>query len=111
MTGRAAVRLRLLDIEGLRALTLSILYEAAQGEAGIRSAMDRVFCELDEGFEKGYNVFILSDRGVDAEHAAIPSMLAVSGGAGAYPAARHPHADEPRAGKRRTCLGAITSRR
>ncbi len=79
MTDGQLARLRLLDIEGLRALTLSILYEAAQGEAGIRSAMDRVFCELDEGFEKGYNVFILSDRGVDAEHAAIPSMLAVSG--------------------------------
>ena len=79
MTDEQLARLRGLDTEGLRALTVSILYEAAQGEAGMRAAMDRVFCELDEGFEKGYNLFILTDRGVDAEHAALPSLLAVSG--------------------------------
>ena len=60
-------------------MTLSILYEARQGEAGIRAAMDRICRQLDESFEKGFNLFILSDRGVDAEHAAIPSLLAVSG--------------------------------
>ena len=70
---------RALDTEGLRALTLSILYDAEQGEEGMRSAMDRVCRQLDEGFEKGYNIFILSDRGVDEQHAAIPSLLAVSG--------------------------------
>ena len=79
MTDEQLARLRGLDTEGLRALTVSILYEAAQGEAGMRGAMDRVFCALDEGFEKGYNLFILTDRGVDAEHAALPSLLAVSG--------------------------------
>ena len=79
MTDGQLAWLRQLDTEGLRAMTLSILYEARQGEAGIRAAMDRICRQLDESFEKGFNLFILSDRGVDAEHAAIPSLLAVSG--------------------------------
>ena len=79
MTDSQLAQLRQLDTEGLRALTLSILYDAEQGEEGMRSAMDRVCRQLDEGFEKGYNIFILSDRGVDEQHAAIPSLLAVSG--------------------------------
>ena len=79
MTDSPLAQLRQLDTEGLRALTLSILYDAEQGEEGMRSAMDRVCRQLDEGFEKGYNIFILSDRGVDEQHAAIPSLLAVSG--------------------------------
>ena len=79
MTDSQLAQLRQLDTEGLRALTLSILYDAEQGEEGMRSAMDRICRQLDEGFEKGYNIFILSDRGVDEQHAAIPSLLAVSG--------------------------------
>ena len=79
MTDSQLAQLRQLDTEGLRALTLSILYDAEQGKEGMRSAMDRVCRQLDEGFEKGYNIFILSDRGVDEQRAAIPSLLAVSG--------------------------------
>lgn len=79
MTDSQLAQLRQLNTEGLRALTLSILYDAEQGEEGMHSAMDRVCRQLDEGFEKGYNIFILSDRGVDEQRAAIPSLLAVSG--------------------------------
>ncbi len=51
-TDSQLAQLRQLDTEGLRALTLSILYDAEQGEEGMRSAMDRVCRQLDEGFEK-----------------------------------------------------------
>ncbi|MDD3412330.1 MAG: glutamate synthase large subunit, partial [Eubacteriales bacterium] len=39
----------------------------------------RVCAELDEAFAQGATIFILSDRGVDERHAAVPALLAVSG--------------------------------
>ncbi len=79
MTDEELSRLRALDAEGFRACTLSTLYDPDQGEMGIRETMRRVCQELDERFAQGYDIFILSDRGVDENHAAVPSLLAVSG--------------------------------
>lgn len=79
MTDAELEKLRALNAEGFRTCTLSLLYEAAKGEMGIRETMQRVYKELDEKFAQGYDIFILSDRGVDERHAAVPSLLAVSG--------------------------------
>lgn len=79
MTDAELAKIRALDTEGFRACTLSLLYDPLRGEEGIRETMRRVYAELDEKFSLGYDIFILSDRGVDARHAAVPSLLAVSG--------------------------------
>ncbi|MEM9487562.1 MAG: glutamate synthase large subunit, partial [Myxococcota bacterium] len=57
---------------------LSLLYPVAEGPAGLSLAVDKLCNEAVEAIDEGYNVLILSDRGVDAENVAIPSLLAVS---------------------------------
>ena len=79
MTDEELSRVRALDTEGFRACTLSLLYDPGKGAAGIEETMRRIYRELDEKFAQGYDIFILSDRGVDESHAAVPSLLAVSG--------------------------------
>ncbi|MCH1982995.1 glutamate synthase large subunit [Ruminococcus sp. OA3] len=44
----------------------------------LKKALDRLFVEVDRAHRDGANILILSDRGVDENHAAIPSLLAVS---------------------------------
>ncbi|NLI20200.1 MAG: glutamate synthase large subunit [Clostridiales bacterium] len=79
MTDAELARIKALDSEGFKPATLSILYDVAQGGSGIQSAMKRVYADLDQAFDEGCTMFILSDRGVDETHAAVPALLAVSG--------------------------------
>ena len=44
----------------------------------LATALDNLFAQIDSAYEQGYNIIVLSDRGVDEEHACIPSLLAVS---------------------------------
>ncbi|MDY6397227.1 MAG: glutamate synthase-related protein [Treponema sp.] len=44
----------------------------------LETALDNIFSKIDSAYEQGYNIIVLSDRGVDEEHACIPSLLAVS---------------------------------
>ena len=41
-------------------------------------AIDNLFVEVDRAYKNGANILILSDRGVDENHVAIPSLLCVS---------------------------------
>lgn len=71
-------KLRHVHRPGFRAMTLPILFPASEGAEGLRQAVDTLCEAADRVIEKGHNVLILSDKGVDAENAAIPSLLAVS---------------------------------
>ena len=42
------------------------------------AAIDNLFAQIDAAYTEGYNIIILSDRGVDKTHFAIPAILAVS---------------------------------
>ena len=44
----------------------------------LERAIERLFVEVDRVYREGANILILSDRGVDENHVAIPSLLAVS---------------------------------
>jgi glutamate synthase domain-containing protein 2/glutamate synthase domain-containing protein 1/glutamate synthase domain-containing protein 3 len=57
---------------------LSLLFPVAGGAAAFSSALDLLLTEATRGAEDGAGFLVLSDRGVDAEHAALPSLLAVS---------------------------------
>lgn len=59
--------------------TLPILFDPALGAGGLEKAMDELCAAADALVAAGKNILILSDRGVDREHAAIPALLAVSG--------------------------------
>ncbi|NGZ74833.1 glutamate synthase large subunit [Saccharibacillus alkalitolerans] len=63
---------------GFRAMTIPIFFEAARGAEGLRDALDEMCAAADRVIEKGHNILILSDKGVDRDNAAIPALLAVS---------------------------------
>ncbi|MDO7907190.1 glutamate synthase large subunit [Paenibacillus sp. JX-17] len=64
---------------GFKSMTIPIFFPASEGAEGLRSAMEGMFEAADRVIEKGHNILILSDRGMDRENAAIPALLAVSG--------------------------------
>lgn len=71
-------KLRHVHRPGFKSITLPIFFPADEGEAGLESAL-KLLCEAaDRVIERGHNILILSDRGIDADNAAIPSLLAVS---------------------------------
>ena len=65
-------------VEGYTAV-VPCLYPVAEGEAGLRTAIEAVFDQVDAHIASGGSGIVLSDRGVDAELAAIPSLLITAG--------------------------------
>ena len=61
----------------LRSETVSVLFPAAEGAAGLRRVIDEACATAERAVDAGCGVVILSDRGVDAERAAAPMLLAV----------------------------------
>lgn len=55
-----------------------MLFERGKGEEGLHEALESLCHEAEKSVDEGYNYIILSDRDVDDEHVAIPSLLAVS---------------------------------
>ena len=64
--------------KGFNTVKLPMLFECAKGAAGLRQAVDSLCKEAARSVDEGYNYIILSDRDTDRDHAAIPSLLAVS---------------------------------
>ena len=64
--------------KGFNTEKLSILFEKSKGEAGMTEMIEKLCHQAEASVDKGINYIILSDRGIDAEHVAIPSLLAVS---------------------------------
>jgi len=79
LTDEELAKIKAVDKEGFKPCTLSILYDVQEDGQGIKNAMERIYREIDEQFENGSHIFILSDRGVSDKLAAIPALLAVSG--------------------------------
>ena len=64
--------------KGFKTQKLAMLFEIAQGEEGLRKALDDLCHQAEVSVDEGVNYIILSDRDIDDTHAAIPSLLAVS---------------------------------
>lgn len=64
--------------KGFKTVKLPMLFDASQGEAGLREALDRLCKEAARAVSEGANYLVLTDRNVDASMAIIPSVLAVS---------------------------------
>ena len=64
--------------KGFNTVKLPIIFECSKGEDGLREALDDLCKQAERSVDDGYNYIILSDRDIDADHAAIPSLLAVS---------------------------------
>jgi len=63
---------------GFKALTLPMLFPVAEGAPGLERALESIQHSASRAIADGYNVLILSDRGVDRDRAAIPSLLATA---------------------------------
>ena len=64
---------------GFKSATLRMTFPAAEGADGMERALDAMFEEAVAAIKDGANLLILSDRGVDAQNAPIPSLLACAG--------------------------------
>lgn len=71
-------KIRALDEENFRAVTLKTLFPSSSGEAGLKGALNTLFEQADEAIKKGATILILSDRGTNQNELPIPSLLAVS---------------------------------
>ncbi len=75
LTGTDLLKIKAMHRDGLHVETVSLLYYK---NTPLERAMDRLFIDCDKAYLHGANILILSDRGVDENHVAIPSLLAVS---------------------------------
>ncbi len=69
-------KIKSIDQKDLKPVTLSLLFPVEEGEGGMEKALENLCVRVSEAIESGATIIILSDRGVDEEHAAIPSLLA-----------------------------------
>ncbi len=79
LTNDEFAKLKYLNHPAFSSVTLPILFKASEGAAGLEKALDDLFEAANRAIDDGYNVIILSDRGVSAELAPIPALLAVAG--------------------------------
>ncbi len=93
LTSTDILKIKNFSKPGFKSVTIPILYYK---NTKLSKAIKRLFIEADKAYNEGANILILSDRGVDENHLAIPSLLAVS--------ALHQHLV---ATKRRTSLAVV----
>ncbi len=75
LTSLDLMKIRNMNKPGFQVETVSILYFK---NTPLKRALDHLMVAADRAFRNGANIIILSDRGVDENHVAIPSLLAVS---------------------------------
>jgi len=64
---------------GFKSVTLPIVFDPKTGATGLEQAMDEICDRASQAIETGVNILILSDRGINADKAPIPALLAVAG--------------------------------
>jgi len=64
---------------GFKSVTLPIVFDPKTGATGLERAMDEICDRASQAIETGVNILILSDRGINADKAPIPALLAVAG--------------------------------
>ena len=79
LTNEELARIRDADLPGIKTATVDILYPVADGGAGLDKALQQVCVQVDDAIKAGNTNIILTDRGVDQHHAAIPALLATAG--------------------------------
>ena len=75
LTDLDMLKIKHLNKDGIKAATVSILYYKS---TPMKRVLSHLFVEVDKAYRQGASILILSDRGVDENHVAIPSLLAVS---------------------------------
>ncbi|EEG73652.1 glutamate synthase large subunit [[Clostridium] hylemonae] len=76
LTNTDLLKIKNIKADGFKAAEIPIVYYK---NSGLEKAIDYLFIEVDRAIREGANILVLSDRGVDEYHVAMPSLLAVSG--------------------------------
>ncbi|MGB3199317.1 MAG: glutamate synthase large subunit [Nodosilinea sp.] len=79
ITNAELAKLKQAGEQGFSSVTLPMVFTAAEGEAGLKAALDKICQSADAAIASGTSLIILSDRAIDADHAPIPALLAVAG--------------------------------
>jgi glutamate synthase (NADPH/NADH) large chain len=78
LTNEELEKIRRIEKGGLRAATLPMVFPAEKSAAGLAPALEDLCRRASKAVAEGASILILSDRGVDARSAPIPSLLACS---------------------------------
>ncbi|MBF0618794.1 MAG: glutamate synthase large subunit, partial [Candidatus Omnitrophica bacterium] len=79
VTTKELEQLAHVNMPGLKATTMPIVFKKADGHAGLEAAMDALFASADKAVADGYNILILSDRDAGSKNVPIPALLACAG--------------------------------
>jgi glutamate synthase (NADPH/NADH) large chain len=77
LTNEELEKLRYADHKHFQTRTLEILFKADSDEGRLERTLKRICRYAEDAIEDGYSILLLSDRGMDSDHAPIPSLLAV----------------------------------
>ena len=75
LTSTDLLKIKHMKVPGFKVEVLAMIYYK---NTSLEKAIDHLCVEADRAYKEGANILILSDRGVDENHVAIPSLLAVS---------------------------------
>ncbi|MDB5020529.1 MAG: Glutamate synthase [Pedobacter sp.] len=78
LTNQELEKVRSIDTGVFQSKTLQTYFRASGEPGALEKALDRLCRYAVDAVEDGFQVLVLSDRALDSEHAAIPSLLAVS---------------------------------
>ena len=78
LTNQELASIKALDCRRMKSVTLPILFDPTKGAEGLRDALNDLCEKAEDAARTDQNVLILSDRGVDENHAPIPALLAVA---------------------------------
>ena len=76
LTSTDLLKIKSMKADGFQIAEIPIIYYK---NSSLEKAIDYLFIEVDRAIREGANILILSDRGVDEYHVAMPSLLALSG--------------------------------
>jgi glutamate synthase domain-containing protein 2/glutamate synthase domain-containing protein 1/glutamate synthase domain-containing protein 3 len=79
LTPEDMVKLRGTDNPDIRPVDLAMRFPRGSGGPGLRQALDELFARAAEAVRGGAVLLLLTDRGMDRDHAPIPALLAASG--------------------------------
>ena len=71
-------KIRNISVDNFKSETIEILYPKLKGLNGLEDALENIIVQITKAIDRGTNIIILSDRGVNKEFAPIPSLLACS---------------------------------
>ena len=79
LTDEKLARIRALDHDALKSITLPIFFDVHGGGDALKTAMDDLCARAEKAMDDGYSLLILSDRGAGKDQAPMPSLLATAG--------------------------------